>query len=236
MRLPCGLQPPTFTRMTRWTSCPPLPAVGKHATLHFHTLTPKETLYRVYRGADAVQFRTTASSNRFDPLPPPWNHTKVLYAGSSKEVAISETVLRWHDRVADPAAIILARSQIAGRHLVALRWNLPLQLLDLTGFGIKPLAEVIDDGRAEDIFLSDASQYRVTQQWGAWFRSKYPNAAGLRWMSRQHNSSFCYVFFADACRGCTLGVAEPPDSIEPGTQAYQLLDTCVQALGWEIEP
>lgn len=225
MRLPSGLRPPIFTRMTRWTSCPPLPPVGKHATLHFHTLTPNETLYRVYRGVDAVQFCTTASSNRFDPLPLLWNHTKVLYAGSSKEVAISEAVLRWHDRVADPAAIILARSQIAGRHLVTLRWNQPLQL-DLTGFAIKPLAKVIDDGRAEDIFLSDASQYGVTQQWGAWFRSMYPHAAGLRWMSRQHNSSFCYVFFADACWGCTLGVAirlnRAPRRISYSILAYRL--------------
>jgi len=63
-------------------------------------------------------------------------------------------------RGTDPAArVILARSQIAGRQLIGLKWDRPLQILDFTGFGLKPLSELISDGRAEDIFLSDASQY-----------------------------------------------------------------------------
>jgi Fic family protein len=83
--------------MTKRAACPPPPPVGQPATLHFHTLKSDETLYRVYRGAEPAQFSITSTNNRFDPLPAPWNATKVLYAGSSKEVAISETVLRWHN-------------------------------------------------------------------------------------------------------------------------------------------
>jgi hypothetical protein len=221
--------------MTRRAACPPPPPVGQSATLHFHTLTPDETLYRIYRGADPAQFRVTSANNRFDPLPAPWNATTVLYAGSSREVAISETVLRWHDRVEGGAKIILARSQIAGRQLVGLRSNRPLRLIDFTGFGMKPVAELVSDGRAEDIFLSDASQYSLTQQWGAWFRSKYPYAAGFRWMSRQHNSSYCYVFFEDTCGGLELKVTEAAESLEPGTPAFQLLAHCVEALNWEVQ-
>jgi hypothetical protein len=118
---------------------------------------------------------------------------------------------------------------------VGLRWDRPLRLLDFTGFGVKPLAELIDDGRAEDIFLSDASQYGITQQWGAWFRSNCPDAAGLRWMSRQHNSSSCYVFFEDTCEGYDLKVAEAAEPLEVGTRAFQLLERCVSMLSWEIE-
>jgi len=33
------------------------------------------------------------------------------------------------------------------------------------------------------------------------FRS---SASGLRWMSGQHNSSYCYVFFDDVCKGFGL--------------------------------
>jgi len=80
-------------------------------------LTPDETLYRVYRGADRAQFRVTTGNNRFDPMPAPWDATKVLYAGSSKEVAISEPSCAGTIRVGDPGEIILSRSQIAGRQL-----------------------------------------------------------------------------------------------------------------------
>ena len=221
--------------MTRRAACPPPPVVGQSATLHFHLLTPDETLYRIYRGADRAQFRITKGNNRFDPMPSPWAATRVLYAGSSKEAAISETVLRWHDRVDDSGEIILARSQIAGRKLVGLRWTRPLHLLDFTGFGMKPLASLVSDGNAEGIFLSDASQYARTQHWAAWLRSKHPDAAGLRWMSRQHNSSYCYVFFQDSCRDNELTVADAAEPLEPGTRAFHMLEECLRTLSWEIE-
>jgi hypothetical protein len=222
--------------MTKRASCPPPPTGGRSASLHFYTLRSDETLYRVYRGADAAQFRIGAARNRFNPLPVPWNATKVLYAGSSREAAISETVLRWHDRVDPAAKIILARSQIEGRQLVGLRWDQPLQLLDFTGFGMQPLAELVEDGQAEGIFLSDASHYILTQQWGAWFRSAYPNAAGLRWMSRQHNSSYCCIFFDDVCRGRKLTEVETAEHFESGSTAHSLLQLCLDKLSWEIEP
>ncbi len=221
--------------MTKRAACPPPPSAGQSATLHFHALALDETLYRVYRGADPAQFRVTSDNNRFDPLPPPWTATKALYAGSSREVAISETVLRWHDRVGDAAKIILARSQIAGRQLIGLRWDHPVRLLDFTGFGMKPLAELISDGRADDIFLCDASQYGSTQHWAAWLRSTYPDAAGFRWMSRQHNSSYCYVFFDDACHDFKLTIAEAAEPLEAGTDAFRLLQECLSVLAWEIE-
>jgi hypothetical protein len=87
----------------------------------------------------------------------------------------------------------------------------------------------------DDIFLADASQYRRTQQWAAWFRSKYPDAAGLRWMSRQHNSSYCHVFFDDVCKGFELAIAEVAEALETGTYAFHLLQEYLSVLGWEIE-
>jgi hypothetical protein len=100
---------------------------------------------------------------------------------------------------------------------------------------MKPLAELISDGQAEDIFLSDASYYDRTQQWAAWFRSAYPDAAGLRWMSRHHNSSYCYVFFEDTCCDHQMSVTEAAEQLEPGTYAFHLLQECLEALSWEIE-
>lgn len=67
--------------------------------------------------------------------------------------------MRWHDRIDDGAKIILARSQIDARQLVRLRRDHPVRLLDFTGFGMKPLAELVSDGRVDDMFTCDASQY-----------------------------------------------------------------------------
>jgi len=77
----------------------------------------------------------------------------------------------------------------------------PLKLLDFTGFGMKPLAELVGDGNAEGSFISDASQYGRTQQWAAWFRSTHPDAAGfsldVRGNITQATATF---FFDDICR------------------------------------
>jgi len=54
-------------------------------------------------------------------------------------------------------------------------------------------------------------------------------------MSRQHNSSYCHVFFDDICRAHRLTVAEAPEQLEPGTPAFQLMRDCLGILSWEIE-
>jgi hypothetical protein len=100
---------------------------------------------------------------------------------------------------------------------------------------MKPLAELVIDGRVDDIFLCDTSQYGSTQQWAAWLRSAYPDAAGFRWMSRQHNSSCCYVFFDDACRDFKLMITEAAEPLEAGTHAFRLLQECLSVLAWEVE-
>jgi len=221
--------------MIRRVACPPPPAFSQSATLHICTLTPDDTLFRVYRGDDPVQFVRSSRDTRFHPLPAPWDATEVLYAGSSPEVAISETVLRWHDRTEEGGKIILSRSQIQGRKLVALRTDGPLDLVDFTGFGMKPLTELVEDGVAEGIFLSDASSYSLTQEWGACFRSQCSRAAGFRWMSRHHNSSCCYVFFGEPCRGIKFLPSAPPEEIAVGTPGGDILQDCLGALGWEAE-
>jgi RES domain len=187
--------------MTKRSACPPPPSPGHSATLHFHTLTPDETLYRVYRGADSAQFRITTGDNRFDPLPSPWNATQVLYAGSTREVAISETVLRWHDRVGDAAKIILARSQIAGRQLVGIRWDHPVRLLDFTGFGMKPLAQLV--GHAHGPYLTRTRQSSWAMRWAHTPRP-IPQATPT-----SDSATFAAAFQADPYRARQIGAPQP---------------------------
>ncbi|MEJ1962847.1 MAG: hypothetical protein WDO56_15380 [Gammaproteobacteria bacterium] len=97
------------------------------------------------------------------------------------------------------------------------------------------MAEVVPAGRAEDIFLSDAASYERCRMWGSLFRSAYPTVAGFRWMSRHHNSSYCYVFYEEPTRENVLSTNVIPDALERGTAAFALLEECVSALSWELE-
>jgi len=221
--------------MTSRTECPLPPANIASGTLRLHTLTPDDSLYRICRGSDPVSFSLSSRGNRFDPLASPWHASKALYAASSPEAAISETVLRWQDRIGAGGKILLSRSQITGRTLVGLQWGRPLEVLDFTGFGLKALAELVTEGRAEDIFLAGAASYGRCQHWGSLFRSAYPNAAGFRWMSRHYNSSYCYVFYDESTQPHGFRKILINEALERGTAAFSLLEKCVTALSWELE-
>lgn len=163
-----------------------------------------------------------------------WRH---LYVGSTPEVAISEAVLRWRDRIVSPAPVILARSQIESRILTGLRARRTPTVIDQTGFGLARLLPLQSARRPQDIFLADASHYPRTQAWGAWFRGQRPDAVGIRWVSRQHNLSCCYVFFDDTPGADSfeqVGMGE--HLAETRTAAYHLLlQDCLDRLGWEID-
>jgi hypothetical protein len=221
--------------MTRRILCPPPPTSGAAGSLQRHVLTPSERLYRVFRGASPIRFGLAGRPGRFDPLPAPWASTQVLYAASTREAAISETILRRQDRVGPGSSIMLSASQIAGRQIAQLGWNAPVEVLDFTGFGLNALAELMDDAPPESLFLADRAGYPMTQAWGAWFRSACPGAAGFRWMSRQYNRSDCYVFFEDACTDRELLLHAAPEPIERGTDAFALLERSLADLGWEMD-
>ena len=53
--------------------------------------------------------------------------------------------------------------------------------------------------------------------------------------ARQHNSSYCYVFFDDVCKGFGLTIAEVAEALETGAYAFHLLQEYPSVLGWGIE-
>lgn len=223
--------------MTEPVQCPRPPAAGVHHDLAVEQISPSDALYRVYRGADPTRFgRRTAGGNRFDPLPSPWGNTRVLYAGSSPEVAISETILRWQDQICCDDPIILPPSAFTERRLIQLRVRKPVTIIDMTGFGLGNLLPLTAPTLPDHIFVSNRSQYSRTQAWGAWFRTQLPSAAGLRWVSRQHNRSCAYVFFEDVVGAEMFELVATPDRLDtPGSPAYQLLQRCVVSLGWTLD-
>ena len=222
--------------MTNGPACPPIPTASARAELLTFSLAPHTPLYRTFRGAAPVHFSRTRRANRFDPLPDPWQDTQVLYAGSSPEVAISETVLRWHDGFVAGAPVIVERSRIQGRSLIQLRPRTALNVIDLTGFGLARIAPFTAPAAADQLFLANRAHYATTQAWGSWLRTQIPHAAGIRWMSRQHNSSFCYVFFEDTVPADTFGAVFDPQALDdPFSAAHQSLLQCLSELNWELD-
>jgi hypothetical protein len=217
-------------------ACPPAPPATARAELLTVTLAPNSSLHRIYRGIEPAKFSRTAGANRFDPLPDPWAATEVLYAGSTAEVALSETVLRWHDRFTPGISLILERSKIAGRLLIELRLNRVVELIDLTGFGLGRVAGLTAPAVPDHLFLANRAHYPATQAWGAWLRTQLPLAAGFRWMSRHHNSSFCYVFFHDRVGCDTFEVVRPGEALDDSrSSAHRMLLNCLRSLGWELD-
>jgi hypothetical protein len=217
-------------------ACPPVPSALAHADLLTVAVEPDTALYRIFRGSDPAHFSRARGANRFDPLPDPWQATQVLYAGSTPEVAISETVLRWHDSFAPGASLILERSKIQGRQLIQLRPRNALTVVDLTGFGLARIASLTAPAAPDQLFLANRAHYGNTQAWGAWLRSQLPHAAGFRWMSRQHNTGFCYVFFEDVVPANTFEPAHAAEALDnPRSSAHELLLQCLTSLGWELD-
>lgn len=222
--------------MTDAPACPPAPPASAHADLLTVPLAPDTALYRIFRGPEPARFSRTRSANRFDPLPDPWQDTQVLYAGSTPEVAISETVLRWHDGFVAGAPLILDRAKIQGRCLIQLRPRSALSVIDLTGFALARIAPFTAPAAPDQLFLANRAHYAATQAWGAWLRSQQPHAAGFRWISRQHNTSICYVFFDDVVPANTFEPVNAADALDdPHCRAYELLLRCLDTLGWELD-
>ena len=222
--------------MTDALACPPSPPTTARIELLITTLVPGTPLHRIYRGPGPAKFTRTRTANRFDPLPDPWASTLVLYAGSTAEVAISESVLRWHDRFTPSAPLILERSKIVGRSLVELRLRRELTLIDLTGFGLARIAALARPGKPDQLFLASQAHYGDTQSWGGWLRTQLPSAAGFRWMSRQHNSSVCYVFFDDTAPADNFEVVRAPEPLDvPTSSAHRIFLDCLRSLDWELD-
>jgi len=217
-------------------ACPPAPASSAHADLLTFSVAPDTALYRIFHGSDPAGFSRTRSANRFDPLPDPWQDTQVLYAGSTPEVAISETVLRWHDGFVAGASLILERSRIEARQLIQLRPRHGLTVIDLTGFALARIVPFVAPAAPDQLFLANRAHYAATQAWGAWLRTQRPDAAGFRWMSRQHNTSSCYVFFDDRVPADTFEPVHAAEALDdPRSRAHGLLLQCLASLGWELD-
>ena len=115
--------------------CPPAPPEEIAAALNVESVdaNPDYLVRLHWRAASPLGFRISAGKNRFDPLDRPFETTRVLYGGTTLEVAIAETVLRWHDQMALGARIELSNdTQLRDRQAAYFLSNRPLKGLKWT--------------------------------------------------------------------------------------------------------
>ena len=200
-----------------------------------------------------MAFSRSAYGNRFDPMPDLWSSTRVLYAGTSLETSIAETLCRWHgDEVAPGSRIILSeRGDLKPRFVARFFSKRPLIVIDATGLGRAPIEAAIrtviqlpehaaqwsGDPKpvADDIFLCGADEYSLTQKWCAWFRSQCPDADGVQWVSRQFNVGNCLVLFEDRCGDQLELVGKPVPLYAAGSSERAAVDRMLGLLHWGVE-
>lgn len=201
---------------------------------------------------DPLAFSRSSIGNRFDPLPYPWESTRVLYVGTSLETAVAEALLRWQGQITPGESLLLSESaQLRPRRVAHIVPKRTLTVIDATGLGLAPIEKAIKTALehpeyaarwsacsmpiADDIFQCGADEYSLTQAWGAWFRSQCPDADGLTWVSRQFNVGRCVVLFEDRCGG-QLELAEKPRPLyAPGSPERNVVDRMLAQLNWGVQ-
>ncbi|AKJ31063.1 RES family NAD+ phosphorylase [Caldimonas brevitalea] len=133
----------------------------------------------------------------------------VLYVGHLPEVAFAESCIHENSLFnTDTGRFEVPKAVLTGRSLVNFRHPAKPQLLmaDLTGPALKAL------GLNNDI--SAGNDYGIPQQWSAAIHTARPDVDGIRYASRQLNSSFCYAVFQRSGLARDQYRPLPPDLLE----------------------
>ena len=176
---------------------------------------PKEPLWRVYSevfGPDG--FNGTANGYaRFSPLRrPDGTVVPTLYAGTTLDVALMETVLRDVPNPSIGFIQTLPAPSAEPRRVTELMLDRPLHMVDFSSIGLRRLglarAEVID---------CESANYGDTQALGAWVYAHTASAVhGIVWTSKQDDSAQAALLFGDRLPNRALVARNPGRSLQAG--------------------
>ena len=149
---------------------------------------PVEQLVRLSRKPDSEPYWSTSRSHRFDD---PGGRYGVCYAADSMETAFCESVLHSSAlRLPGISGYILSQAMLDERHEVRFRRRGSagrLRLADMTGSSLKLLGETND--------LSATDDYTRSQIWSRVVFQAPGRFDGIRYVSRQRNTHFCFALF-----------------------------------------
>ena len=164
-------------------------------------------------------FNSTNQGNaRFSPVEHAGAIISTLYAATSVQAALMETVL--HDAPVPSAGFILTLGRANDpRRISRLLTAMPVRLADLSTVGLRRLgisrADVID---------SDKTHYPVTRQLATWIYATCPDVHGLAWTSRQDDSAQAIVLFESRLAAGTLTVVEQDADFFSGPHHAALIE------------
>lgn len=183
-------------------------------------------LWRVYPrryGVDGFN-GTRLGHARFSPLEVGGVVVPTLYAASTLDVALMETV--WHDAPTPSHGFhLVLNAATEPRRVGTFRPSADLHLVDLTTVGLRRMGLA-----RSDVIDSDQLGYAMTRQLSAWLYKNKPNAQGLCWMSRQHDEGRAVVLFASRLGSVKLAVETEDQHFTEGPHLDTLL-TLAQRMG-----
>jgi hypothetical protein len=161
-----------------------------------------------------------AGDARFSPLVIDGQVVPVLYAGTTVEVALMETLMR--DLPSPSQDFIFTLPQASGPLRVAqLHTAGALRLADLGTLGLRRLG--LTRGEAIDC---DSNGYPGTRALAAWLYRHRPEVQGLLWTSRQDDRAQAVVLFEPRLPPDALHVDTHDESLTAGAHLDTLAALC----------
>ena len=173
------------------------------------TLSAGTVLFRVHQKRFPSDAFNPTSSHRYygggrfdatddDPYP-------YLYAGSTVDAAVAETLLR--DLSPDDTGVRqLPWRKVSGRRISAIEVTADLELVSLqTGTDLGAVSQ--------DTWLTmcDPRDYAQSRHWAHWIRSYAKSAGGYIWLSRREPGTAAYVLFGDRFSPSVITATAHPD-------------------------
>lgn len=186
----------------------PIPADGSHFTLE--TLDPGRILHRVHAiKYGPVQFNPGPHGDaRFSPIVnPASDQIATMYAGTTQECALMETVFRSVPYAPGYKTIDHVKFQDQIYSTVTLAQ--PLNLVSLRTIALRKVGLT-----REELIDTEMDRYPETRKIAEAIYALRPDAQGLYWVSRQDDSARAVVLFGDRI---------PSGALSPGTSSLSLL-------------
>lgn len=186
-------------------------------------------LWRLYPRRYGVDgFNGTAlGSARFSPLEVAGAIVPTVYAGSTLDVALMETV--WHDAPIPSHGFHLVLKEAAEpRRVGSFKPSAALRLIDLTTVGLRRLGLT-----SSDVIDANQVDYPITRQLGSWLYENRPDAQGICWISRQNDEGRALVLFEPRLGSVKLAVHTEDEPFTDGPHLDALL-TLAERMGASV--